>query len=84
MTINAKEAKATTTAYIANVSADHIKRIEEIIRDRAGKGFTHIYYANGIHNADSRVKTLVWQELQEAGFKVRWCETQLHISWEEA
>jgi hypothetical protein len=82
--MTAKEAKTTTTAYINDIAADHIKRIESVIRDRAGKGNIHAYYANGIHNADSRVKAAVWQELQEAGYKVRWCETQLHISWEEA
>lgn len=84
MTMNAKEAKAITNTYITTISTDHIKRIEETIRDRASKGYTHIYYANGIINADHRVKTAVWQELQEAGFKIRWCETQLLINWEEA
>lgn len=86
MTINAKDAKAVTTAYINNVSADHIKRIEDAIRDHAGKGFTYIRYGNGICNADPRVKDCVCQELQEAGFKIRWCgeRTHLHISWEEA
>jgi hypothetical protein len=84
MTINAKEAKAATTAYINNIAADHIKCIEDLIRERAGKGFTCIYYNNGIYNADSRVKTSVWQELKEAGFKVCWCDLQLHVSWEEA
>lgn len=83
MIINAKEAKAITMTYINNAAADHIKRIENNIRERAGKGCTHIYYGNGIINDDSRVKASVWQELQEAGYKIRWCESQLHISWEE-
>lgn len=84
MIINAKEAKAITMTCINNAAANHIKSIENNIRDRANKGRNDLYYGNGIINDDSRVKAFVWQELQEAGYKIRWCESHLHISWEEA
>ena len=84
MIINAKEAKTITMTYVNSTATDHIKRIENNIRDRAGKGYTNIYYGNGIISSDSRVKAFVLRELQEAGYKIRWCESQLHISWEEA
>lgn len=82
--MNAKEAAAMTNNCINNISANHIKNIEDIICDRASKGYTNAYYSNSIYSADSRVKASIWQTLQEAGFKIRWREAQLYISWGEA
>lgn len=82
--MNAKEAKKVTTDYINGLVEKHICTIEGTVKEYASKGRNYTYYANGIHNADPRVKAGVFAVLQEAGYKARWCENQLCISWEEA
>lgn len=82
--INAKEAKKMTTDYISELVEKHIHTIEGTVKEYASKGRNYTYYANGLHNADPRVKAGVLAVLQEAGYKARWGETQLCISWEEA
>lgn len=84
--MNAKEAKTLTNEFITKETAQHINWIENAIVEAARKGLTSVDYGAHISKADSRVKAKVWEELESAGYKVRWTSDNifLRISWAEA
>lgn len=81
--MTAKEAHAMTHAYVENEATNHITHIEEQIREKAGRGDVTLYYGRGLVTADSRVKTKVASELENAGYELHWCQSTLLISWKK-
>jgi len=82
--MTAKEAKTMTTNYLTAEADKHLQKIEDTIQIYASKGNTSMYYSNGLSGADPRIQSKVYNTMVEAGYKVRWCESSLHISWADA
>ena len=82
--MTAKEAKTMTTNYLTAEADKHLQKIEDYIQTYANKGNTCMYYSNGLNCADARIQSKVYNTMTEAGYKVRWCESSLHISWADA
>lgn len=82
--MTAKEAKTLTTNYLTAEADKHLQKIEDYIQTYANKGNTCMYYSNGLNCADARIQSKVYNTMAEAGYKVRWCESSLHISWADA
>lgn len=82
--MTAKEAKTMTTNYLTTEADKHLQKIEDHIQNWANKGNTSLYYSNGLSCADPRIQSKVFNTMTEAGYKVRWCESSLHISWADA
>lgn len=81
--MKANEARELTVKALTEQVEAHLPKIEEKIIREAKQGDYCIYYYNNITDLDPRAKSILIQQLKDAGYTTRWNTASLVISWTE-